>query len=353
MTQPAESDPRAVRVGVLWPGDPAEPPPAPEEARLSGVFAALAARGVAAEPVVYADAAADAVREQLLALDGVLVWVNPIFDGHDRSRLDALLRDVASQGVWVSAHPDVILKMGTKDVLVRTRDASWGSACFLYRTLDELRDALPARLAAGPRVLKQHRGASGDGVWKVERDPAAPAGDRVRVLHAQRGSSLEDLTFDALLARLAPYFEGAGCVIDQPYQERLGDGMVRCYLSRDRVVGFGHQMVTALLPPPPGTRESPAPPPRLYYGPGKPEFQELKRLVESSWVGELERLVDVERDDLPAIWDADFLYGPRTADGADTYVLCEINVSSVFPIPDEAFAPIADVVVKTLGERRA
>jgi hypothetical protein len=42
------------------------------------------------------------------------------------------------------------------------------------------------------------------------------------------------------------------------------------------------------------------------------------------------------------------LYGPRDAAGADTYVLCEINVSSCFEIPDEAPAAIA--TGKTIGE---
>jgi hypothetical protein len=44
---------------------------------------------------------------------------------------------------------------------------------------------------------------------------------------------------------------------------------------------------------------------------------------------------------LPIIWDADFFYGPRAAAGADSYVLCEIKVSSCFAIPDEAPAAIA------------
>jgi hypothetical protein len=44
------------------------------------------------------------------------------------------------------------------------------------------------------------------------------------------------------------------------------------------------------------------------------------------------------------IWDADFLYGPRDAAGADTYFLCEINASSCFGIPDEAPAAIARTV---------
>ena len=44
---------------------------------------------------------------------------------------------------------------------------------------------------------------------------------------------------------------------------------------------------------------------------------------------------------LPIIWDADFLYGPRDRAGEDTYVLCEINVSSCFAFPDQAPGAIA------------
>jgi hypothetical protein len=43
------------------------------------------------------------------------------FEKPTRAALDPLLRDIAPQGPWVSAHPDVILKMGVKDVLYRTR----------------------------------------------------------------------------------------------------------------------------------------------------------------------------------------------------------------------------------------
>ena len=51
------------------------------------------------------------------------------------------------------------------------------------------------------------------------------------------------------------------------------------------------------------------------------------------------------------IWDADFMLGPRDADGNDSYVLGEINVSSVFPIPDEAPAEIARRVADRLRRK--
>src|SRR6266550_2563767 len=94
-------------VGILWRGkrdaaDPAIPP------RLQPVFDALGTLAIRPEAVVYATDAAVEVRDQLLRLHGVLVWVDPITGGEDRSRLDELLRDVSSRGTWVSAHPVVI-----------------------------------------------------------------------------------------------------------------------------------------------------------------------------------------------------------------------------------------------------
>ena len=86
----------------------------------------MAARGITAEPAVFAEEFADEVRQQLLSVDGVLVWVDPLSGGRTRAVLDPLLREVAARGPWVSAHPDTILKMGTKEVLYRTRHLGWG-----------------------------------------------------------------------------------------------------------------------------------------------------------------------------------------------------------------------------------
>ncbi len=338
----------ARRVGVLWRADRQT---SLSESSYGPVGAALAARGLSVEGVPYTDEAVDDVRQQLLALDGVLVWVDPIAGGKNRATLDPLLREVAARGVWVSTHPDIIMKLGTKDVLVTTRDLPWGSDCYLYATPTELAAQLPARLALGPRVLKQHRGNGGNGVWKVEllgQPEVVDSRLRVQVLHAQRGSSLESMRLDEFIDRCAGYFANAGCLIDQPYQTRLADGMIRCYIVGDRVAGFGHQFVTALLPPPEGTIQSPAPPPRLYYGPAKPEFQRIKAKLEGGWIQEMQRVLGIAVADLPVLWDADFLYGPKDAAGDDTYVLCEINVSCVSPFPDEALAPIADAVAQRL-----
>ncbi|HEX4556096.1 MAG TPA: Cj0069 family protein [Xanthobacteraceae bacterium] len=343
------SDPaaRPGRIAVLWRGDEAaRRSAAPKAGRLKAVFAALADIGVDAEPVIYEDDVVDAVREQLPTFDGVLVWVNPIHEGRNRANLDALLREVAARGTWVSAHPDVILKMGTKEVLYRSRMMSWGCDTALYRTAEAMRAELPARLAGGPRVIKRNRGNGGQGVWKVERLASPSNPTMVRVLDATKDAS-ETLGLDAFLARCAAYFDD-GCVIDQPFQARLGEGVTRCYMAGDRCAGFGHQKVKALVDAPAARAQAG---PRLYTSNADLRFQRLRRLIEDEWTPQLTSLLDIPRRDLPMIWDADFMLGPPGLDGADRYVLGEINVSSVFPIPDEAPAEIARRVADRLRSK--
>jgi hypothetical protein len=338
---------RLGRVAILWRGDEAaRRRSTPDISRFKAVFAALADAGIDAEPVVYEDDVLDAVRAQLTTLDGVLVWVNPIHEGRSRARLDTLLREVALRGVWVSAHPDVILKIGTKEVLYRTRTMSWGCDTAIYRTAESMRAELPARLAAGPRVIKRNRGNGGQGVWKVEM-LASPRNPMVRVLDATKDAS-EDMALDKFLERCSEYFED-GCVIDQPFQARLTEGVVRCYMAGDRCAGFGHQKVKALVDAPAARA---AAGPRLYTSNAEPRFQRLRSLMEDEWTPQLTSLLDIPRRDLPMIWDADFMLGPPDANGTDSYVLGEINVSSVFPIPEEASTEIAHRVAERLRSKR-
>jgi hypothetical protein len=336
----------APRIAILSPRERDAQPP--QNTRFAKVYEALNAHGMHVEPALYHDDVCAAVRSQLMRVDGVLVWFNPDEGGRDRSMLDAMLRDVASAGVFVSAHPDVILKLGTKEVLYQTRDFGWGCDTRIYRSLEQLRAELPASLGSGvARVLKQYRGSSGDGVWKVElvRDDAVPLpGEcRVRARHARRGSVEEEMPLNEFLVHCKPYFAGDGRMIDQAYQPRLPEGMVRCYLVHDKVAGFGHQAINALCPAPPGSPPAAAPQPtkRVYHPPSLPEFQSLKRQLEQVWIPAMRRLLEIDTSMLPVLWDCDFLLGPKDAAGQDTYVLCEINASSVSPFPDSALAPLA------------
>jgi hypothetical protein len=160
----------------------------------------------------------------------------------------------------------------------------------------------------------------------------------------------EHLTLGDFMSRCEPYFTADGCIIDQSFQPRLPDGMIRCYMGADKVVGFGHQFIKALIPPPPDGPDSQAaqPGPRIMYPASADQFQALRRKMEIEWTPQMLGILGLYAAELPIIWDADFLYGPRTASGEDTYVLCEINISSVFPIPEQAPAAIARIAMQRL-----
>jgi hypothetical protein len=81
-------------------------------------------------------------------------------------------------------------------------------------------------------------------------------------------------------------------------------------------------------------------------------FQVLGAKMEAEWTPQMMEILGIDAASLPIIWDADFLYGPRTASGEDSYVLCEINVSSVFAIPDQAPTAIARLAWSRLQSAR-
>jgi hypothetical protein len=339
------------RVAIVFPADEKElAATRMESTRLAGMASALQSAGLEVISAPFRDQIADDIEARLVDVSLILVWFNPFEAGRDRSRLNTMLRSLASKGITVSAHPDVIDKIGTKDVLYLTRNMPWGTNIQRYTSIDEMRAGLAENLKHGlPRVLKQLRGQSGDGVWKVNvKDAAIP--EMLTVRHAKRGASEQSMLLDDFIRLCRPYFDHAGAMIDQAYQPRLHEGMIRCYVVRNRVVGFGEQLINALYPEPVGrpVREAPEPGPRLYYPADRSDFQDLKRVLEQYWIVQMCEILKIQSEDLPVIWDIDFMLGEKSCIGADTYVLCEINVSSVYPFPPSALKPIVDEVLRKL-----
>jgi hypothetical protein len=317
-------------IALIWRGDPGDPS-SPKTERFDPVIAALHRLGATTRVVPFSDARLGEVRAALTGVDGMLVWVDPVDPRGDRSNLDPLLRNMAAQDIWIGAHPDVIARMGAKSVLFTTKALGWGVDTKMHRSAMALEASLRQTLVGGPRVIKRNRGNGGQGVWKVEM-----AGDgQVAALEAVRGSAPQALELGQFCRTWAGEFESFGFVIDQPFQPRLADGMVRCYVSGEQVVGFGVQKITALLWPPA------EPGPRIMRLPEDSELQGLRRAMEDDWIPGLRRRLRIQRSELPALWDADFLYGPKTAAGEDSFVLCEINASSVAPFPVTAIMPLA------------
>ncbi len=160
-------------------------------------------------------------------------------------------------------------------------------------------------------------------------------------------------TLAQLLQRLAPYFEPAqgGHLIDQAWQPRLAEGMVRAYLVDDRVTGFGHQARERAVA---GRARQGAPPPgpRLYHAADCAAVPGAEAAARIGWIELLRERVGLARERLPLLWDCDFMFGgeaPPAPGEPERYVLCEINVSSVSPFPPSSIAPLVAAVKARLA----
>jgi hypothetical protein len=79
------------RVAIVFPADANAGISARVERTRFGIADALASTGIEAVGPPYADQFVEEVRAQLLSVEGVLVWINPIQEGQVRSILNAML----------------------------------------------------------------------------------------------------------------------------------------------------------------------------------------------------------------------------------------------------------------------
>lgn len=335
------------RVAFVVYGDSNSPRDALLEEKYMGLAIAFLSAGFSVHSILYHDKMKEDVYTKLIKFDAVLVWVNPIEQGNDRRQLNALLTSIADKGVLVSAHPEVILKIGTKEVLFTTKDMDWSSKTNLYSSYQDFVAQFPGSLMqSGIKIIKQYRGNGGNGVFKITKGPAE---DEVTVLPAQRGESARILTWSELFNECHPYFRDGGKLIEQQWNTQLGNGMVRCYLCGNKVAGFGYQEINALYEQSTteGIQQLP-PSSRYYFSENCGLFSDLKAMMETTWVPQLQQIHSLPSNWLPVIWDADFFINqPNSHTAVGKYTLCEINVSSVSPFPPSAIP----FIVKEVGDR--
>ncbi|WP_162253927.1 Cj0069 family protein [Phycicoccus sp. Soil748] len=337
--------------------------------RLKPVVEALAAADIHAEVVEFDDDHPDDWRRNLEKASGVLVWADPLTDRGPRSTLDAQLTEIALAGTWVSAHPGVIRKIGTKDVLVTTRGLPWGTDSFAYPTPDIFREFFPDRLAKhGTLVVKGDRGNGGRTVWKItllephRAPPAAAPTATVMVQHARLRDDTHTVTTlgQFMTDRSQIYTAGAGSghLVDQPYEAGIAEGLIRCYVVRSTVVGFALQGASDSDASPAGhDSRKPAvlgvPAPKTMVPSDQPEFRALRHRLEDEWIPAMRSLLDIAPDQLPVLWDIDLIQAtsnaPELTGFVPGFVLCEINASSVIPFPPEAPSALASAVAEILS----
>ena len=291
---------------------------------------ALTGSGFIVEAIFYNNSKYEQLRTDMVKYDAVQVWVNPVSGGNDRFLLDALLSELSQKGVYVSAHPDVILKIGTKKVLYTTKDMAWGGDIELYPTTEDFEARFLASMDnASIRVLKQYRGQSGDGVFKVRLTDNG----NVSVIPATSPAEERIYTKDEFYKYFNRYFENGGLFINQQWAESIINGMVRAYVTGNKVSGFGYQESVALCPLTYNEKVRTGGG-RFYYSEHCGLFQDLRNILETKWIPQLQEIHSITDEMLPLLWDIDFFINDINGQCPEMkYTLCEINVSCVSPFP--------------------
>lgn len=313
------------------------------------IIKSLKDRGWTAEIIFYEDAhRGEIYRYTVDKADAYISRVNP---GNLPSEIGyfQMLRELVANGVEGLPHPDAMIAYGAKNSVEKLRGtAIVPEDVYTYYDFDSLKENFPKTLKKGVRVLKQNRGSTGEGIWRVEVIEAdkykkdIPLSAVLKLTEA-KDNHTEEKTLQEFLEFCIQYVEGDnGMILDMPFLERIIEGEIRVLMLRDNVVNIVHKKPAETKDAFSATLFSGA-----KYRYDKPEqWPDLVKIVKKS-VPVIQRKLG--NYDLPLIWTADFILDTDKKTGKDKYVLGEINASCVgFTTHLELSENIADEVLALL-----
>ncbi len=274
--------------------------------------------------------------------------INPGNLKHEAEYFD-MLRELCASGVIGMPHPDAMIGYGAKDALVKLRHTTLvPDNTFAYYTTDEFKANFPSSLAQGVRVLKQNRGSTGEGIWRVELvdeladTETVPLTAKIKCTEA-KDNHVEYHELGAFMTFCEQYIVGDnGMLVDMPFLPRIKEGEIRLLMLRDKPVNVVHKKPADVADAFSATLFSGA-----HYRYDQPE--EWEALV-SSFLSQLPEVTALLGGyDLPLIWTADFILD-TDANGADTYILGEMNCSCVgFTSQLELAHHVAEEILAVIG----
>lgn len=292
---------------------------------------ALKARGWDSEIVFYRDEWKEKILEYCEErFDAYVSRVNPGNLEYGESDYFAMLRELSDKGILGMAHPDAMISFGAKDALVKLRHTSMvPDDTYAYYEQPEFVSQFPINLSLGERVLKQNRGSTGTGIWRVsvedEREFAKgkplPMDTRIKCTEAV-DNHVEHHTLADFMAFCEQYIVGEnGMLVDMAFLPRIKEGEIRILMVGSEPIFVVHKK------PADGADSFSA---TLFSGAtytyDSPEKWEA---LVSRFLAELPTICGtLGRDDIPLIWTADFILDTNDS-GEDEYILGEINCSCV------------------------
>ena len=292
---------------------------------------AIIKKGWAAKPIFYSDAKHDEVFATLSKAQGYIGRVNPgAYEGVTQSKLDNMMRKLASQGVKAMAHPDTMIKMGAKDALSKINHLSCGmDDTFAYYDIPSFKENFPKTIVTGTRVIKQNRGSQGEGIWVCNVKPGhegAATGTTMLELQEAKDNHKEEKTLDEFMTFCEQYIIGEqGQLIDQRFLPRIVEGELRVNMIYETPTEIVHKKpaeggISATLAS--GAKY-------ISYKPDDPQFKVLMDQFIKKDLPKILPALGLEKEPLPLIWTTDFILGPKDAAGNDSYFVGEFNCSCV------------------------
>jgi hypothetical protein len=230
--------------------------------------------GMSCQFVHYVHEEHDKFFEVMKEFDAIIVRCNPgqiKADGGSQEKFDDAMRGIIKTGIQVWPSPDVMEFMGAKDALTKIADLNIGLPDTLsYYDEKTFTEGFKKTMAFQPRVIKQNRGSSGEGIWIIKLasgNYCANFGDRSctndEVLdmmeandnHAETHTVGEFIEF-CVNGRSAKsgtwtskgtgkYLEGGkaagGMLVDQRFCPRIVEGELRYNMAGKNLVGIIHK----------------------------------------------------------------------------------------------------------------
>jgi len=312
------------------------------------IIDSLIARGWTSEIIFYADEDRGEIYRYVLEKAGAYISrVNP-GNLQDETGYFQMLRELVRHGIEGLPHPDAMATYGAKNSVEKLKGTDLvPDDVYTYYDFDTFKNNFPKTLAGNVRVLKQNRGSTGEGIWRVEvlsdyKGKTVPLTATVKCTEA-KDNHVEERTLGDFIDFCVQYLDGpSGMLLDMPFLERIKEGEIRIFMLRDKAVNVVHKKPADTEDAFSATLFSGA-----KYRDDPPEkWPELVKLVQDSIPVIRERLGNY---DIPLIWTADFILDTDKKTGKDKYVLGEINASCVgFTTNLELSDDVADEVIRLM-----
>ncbi len=292
---------------------------------------ALKIRGYDVDIFKFRDEWADDIYEYAKdRYDAYITRVNPGTIPTGEKVFFETLRRLSDAGIEGFSHPDVMQNLGAKDALVKLVGTGLvPEDTYAYYTVEEFKKTFPKSISYGERVLKQNRGSTGEGIWRVQVIDERPykPGDTLPLdtklkLTEAVDNHVEYKTLGEFMDFAEQYIVGDnGMLVDMRFMPRIKEGEIRILMVGETPIFVVHKKPADTEDAFSATLFSGA-----KYTYDDPE--DWKELVD--WfLGKLPEVMErLGGYDAPLIWTADFMLD-WDENGNDKYVLGEINNSCV------------------------